>query len=111
VIILIQKILGIVLLVIGEALSIYIELSLAKNNSNLLIMVLVFTAATPFLLYGYMWGYSAFKSIWVVSIISITSILIIEPVLCYSIFKELPTKGALMGLVFGILGFISAIFL
>ena len=103
------KIIGIVLLIIGEALSIYIELSLARRPSNVLGMSIIFILATPFLLYGYMIGYSAFKNIWIVSIISITSILIIEPVLAYLIFKELPTRGAFIGLVFGTLGFISSL--
>lgn len=104
-----QKLIAILLLIIGEAISIYVELILAKGNRNILSMSLIFILATPFLLYGYMLGYSVFKNIWVVSVISITSILIIEPVLAYSIFKELPSKGALLGLIFGALGFISTI--
>ncbi len=104
-----QKILAIILLIIGEAISIYIELVLAKGNKNILYLSLIFISATPFLLYGYILGYQSFKNIWIVSVISITSILIIEPVLCYTIFKELPSKGAFIGMIFGILGFISTI--
>jgi hypothetical protein len=102
-----QKLLAIILLIIGEAISIYIELILAKGNKNILYLSMIFILATPFLLYGYILGYSVFKNIWIVSVISITSILIIEPVLCYMIFKELPSKGATVGLLFGVLGFIS----
>ncbi len=103
------KLISIILLVIGEAISIYIELILAKGNQNIYHMSLLFILATPFLLYGYIIGYSSFKSIWIVSIISITSILVIEPLLVWSIFKEIPSKGAIIGLGFGILGFISTL--
>ena len=104
-----QKLLAIILLIIGEAISIYIELILAKGNKNILLLSLIFIFATPFLLYGYILGYQSFQNIWVVSVISITSILIIEPVLCWIIFKELPSRGAIIGLIFGSLGFISTI--
>ncbi len=53
---------------------------------------------------GYMLGYKAFKNIWIVTAISITAILIVEPAINYSLFHELPTKGALSGLVLGIVG-------
>jgi hypothetical protein len=36
---------------------------------------------------------------------SITSILIIEPLIAYLVLKQLPTKGALIGLILGALGF------
>ena len=103
------KIIGIILLVVGEALSIYIELSLARKPTNIFGMTIIFIAATAFLLYGYIISYSAFRNIWIVSVISITSILIIEPILAYLIFRELPTRGASIGLIFGTLGFISSL--
>ena len=103
------KIIGIILLVVGEAPSIYIELSLARKPTNIFGMTIIFIAATPFLLYGYIISYSAFRNIWIVSVISITSILIIEPILAYLIFRELPTRGASIGLIFGTLGFISSL--
>ncbi|MEM5778032.1 MAG: hypothetical protein QXK49_00160 [Candidatus Aenigmatarchaeota archaeon] len=61
------------------------------------------------LILGYIFGFSSFKNIWIVSIISITSILISEPILAYTFFHQMPTTGALIGLVFGVLGFISTI--
>jgi hypothetical protein len=63
------------------------------------------------LLCGYMLSMAAFKNIWVVSVISITSILIAEPIIDYAITGQLPTRGALIGLIFGVLGFIAALFL
>ena len=56
------------------------------------------------------WAFKAFKNIWIVSVISITSILLIEPVLAYFIFDQLPTKGAAIGLVLGAIGLYLALF-
>jgi len=111
-----QKILVIVFIFAGEALSIYAEMAGARTNSllqqpfmqifaKLFIFILVGSAL---LLAGYMLGFSAFKNIWIVSVTSITSILIIEPVLAYAFFQQLPTTGALIGLILGALGFLSA---
>lgn len=112
------KILVIVLLFVGEALSIYAEILGAKTNTIssqpflqiFLKMFLIITIAGGFLIAGYMLGFTAFKNIWIVSVVSITSILIMEPVLAYAIFKQLPTKGAIIGLVLGFFGFIATIF-
>lgn len=66
---------------------------------------LLMAVAGAFLIGGYMIGYNAFRNIWIVSVISVTSILIVEPVLAYTICRELPTRGALIGFVFGMVGF------
>jgi hypothetical protein len=50
-------------------------------------------------------GYKSFKNIWVVSALSITSILIMEPLIGYIIFQQLSTRGALVGLLLGAVGF------
>jgi hypothetical protein len=114
-----SKIFATVFILFGEMITIYAEMLLARNNfSNppsflkvfwqpFLIMVI----GGSLLITGYFTGFGAFKNIWIVSVISITSILVIEPILAYTIFHQLPTKGAAIGLVFGILGFISAMFL
>jgi hypothetical protein len=114
-----SKTFAIILILFGEMITIYAEMLLARNNfSNppsflkvfwqpFLIMVIGGTL----LITGYFTGFGAFKNIWIVSVISITSILIIEPTLAYTIFHQLPTKGALIGLILGAFGFISAMFL
>lgn len=61
------------------------------------------------LIAGYMIGVRAFQNIWIVSAVSITSILVIEPVLDYVVFQQLPTTGAVIGLVFGAAGFLAAL--
>jgi hypothetical protein len=113
-----SKIFAIILILFGEMITIYAEMILARNNfSNppsflkvfwqpFLIMVIGGTL----LITGYFTGFGAFKNIWIVSVISITSILIIEPILAYTIFHQLPTKGAALGFVLGALGFVVALF-
>jgi hypothetical protein len=111
----ILKILMVILIFLGESFSIYAEMVIAKNYSNasfiniFLKMILIIIIAGIFLITGYMFGFKSFKNIWIVSVVSITSILIMEPILAYTIFHQLPTKGALIGLILGALGFLSTI--
>lgn len=110
--------LAILLIVLGEALAIYAEMLGAKDAtvaSNPILQVflkmfLVMVIAGGFLIAGYMLGFKTFKNIWVVSVISIAAILVIEPILAYSVFKQLPTRGAAIGFILGVLGAIAALF-
>lgn len=109
-----------VLLVIffGESLAIYAEIFSSKEASlNYQFSWLLFSKGLGImiigcvlLLAGYIMGYRVFKNIWIVSAISIASILITEPILNYLIFQQLPTKGALAGLVLGVIGLALSIF-
>ncbi len=111
------QIIVLALVFIGEALSIYAEMLGARTHyatnqpffQIFLKMFLIITIGGGFLIAGYILGYSAFKNIWIVSVTSITSILIVEPILAYAFFQQMPTTGAIVGLIFGVLGFISAI--
>jgi len=114
-----QKLLPISIIFLGEVTAILAEIygakfysmpgsSFAKIFFKLLPVIII---AGILLLGGYMLGLKTFKNIWIVSVISITSILIAEPIIDYTVTKQLPTKGALIGLIFGVLGFISALFL
>lgn len=62
------------------------------------------------LLAGYMLGIKAFNNIWIVSAVSISSILILEPIVAYSVFRQIPTKGAFIGFLLGAAGLIIALF-
>lgn len=111
-----SKVLTILLIFLGESLAIYSEIIAARTyfaNSKpflqiFLKMFMMIIVAGAFLIVGYMNGFNAFKNIWVVSVISITSILIMEPILAYTIFQQLPTKGAIIGLILGVIGFVSS---
>ncbi|MEM5834417.1 MAG: hypothetical protein QXQ69_01040 [Candidatus Aenigmatarchaeota archaeon] len=106
--------LSILLLFLGEALAIYSEIAGANKvlNENkissetfLWFFLLITIAGLP-LIAGYFLGIIAFKNIWIVSVVSIVSILIVEPILAYLIFKQFPTYGALIGLILGSVGLI-----
>lgn len=113
-----SKILVIILLFIGEALSIYAEMVGAKNHSIssqpflqiFLKMFLLIVLAGGFLIAGYMLGFNVFKNIWIVSVASITSILIVEPILAWIIFHQVPTIGAILGFILGAIGLFLSIF-
>jgi len=111
-----MKIVAVLCLVLGEALAIFAEMMAAKlcagegPHSYWSIYIKAFIAVTfagGLLIAGYMLGVRSFKSIWVVIALSITPILIIEPILGYTLFGTLPSRGALVGLIFGALGFIA----
>ena len=113
-----SKIFAIVLILFGEMITIYAEMLLARNNFSNSSLSKVFwppffimVLGGTLLITGYFTGFGAFKNIWIVSVISITSILIIEPTLAYTIFHQLPTKGATLGFILGALGFIMALFI
>ncbi|MEK7159794.1 MAG: hypothetical protein AAB766_04835 [Patescibacteria group bacterium] len=111
------KIIVLILLFVGEALTISAEIMGAKNGhlaeqpiwQIFFKMLALFTLAGGFLIAGYILGFKAFKNIWIVSAASITSILIIEPILAWTIFHQLPTTGAVVGFVLGAIGLFSAI--
>jgi len=111
------KILIILLIFIGEAACIYAEIMAAKRFASgrpflqaFLKLFLIYIISGAFLISGYIFGFKAFRNIWVVSVVSITSILIVEPTLDLIIFQQWPTRGALIGLILGVIGFFSAIF-
>ena len=112
-----SKTFAIILILFGEMVTIYAEMILARNNflnSSPLSKIFwhpfsIMVIGGTLLITGYFVGFGAFKNIWIVSVISITSILIIEPVLAYTIFHQLPTKGAALGFILGALGFIMAL--
>lgn len=111
------KVIVLILLFIGEALTIGAEIMGAKSGhlaeqpiwQIFLKMLALFTLAGGFLIAGYILGFKAFKNIWVVSAASITSILIIEPVLAWTVFHQLPTTGAVIGFALGVVGLFSAV--
>lgn len=102
------KILSLVALFFGEALCIYSEMLVARGSSWGWTFFLITLAGVP-LLYGYRTGYEAFGSMWPVMVISIVSILLVEPVLVWGMFQELPTKGTFAGFCCGALGLYLAL--
>ena len=106
-----------VLIFAGEALAILAEILSARGevrNSKKMLrlavsmtLVIIFGGAVS--IYGYMLGISLLSNIWIITVASIASILIIEPVLDYALLKQLPTRGAVLGFLLGASGMIIAI--
>jgi drug/metabolite transporter (DMT)-like permease len=107
-----------VLIFAGEALSVYAELLGAHRfvvgqHAFLGIFLRMFgliAVAGGLLIAGYLLGYLSYKNIWIVSAFSLCSILIVEPFISWWIFHQLPTRGAFVGLLLGLVGLLFAIF-
>jgi drug/metabolite transporter (DMT)-like permease len=103
-----MRILGILLLIVGEAIY-------SQDHPDFLAIfgkcTSVVVVSGGMIVAGYMLSYAAFKNIWIVSVISVTSILFLEPLLTYLFFHEMPGRGAAIGLVLGVLGFLSTLFM
>lgn len=110
-----QKIIPLILLFLGESLAIYSEVIAAKYigtfASTFWKMSGLMALAGLLLIAGYMLGVKYWQNIWIVGVVSIASIIIMEPIITYSLFHELPSKGALIGLILGVLGLLSALFI
>ncbi len=104
------------LLIVGEGINVWAEMMSAKlpttaslfRPENLFLFGMVIVGCS-FLLFGYSVGYTATKNIWTVTVASVVAILITEPVLAYMFFSQLPEKGALVGMILGIAGFIATV--
>ena len=112
------KVLAIALLFFGEATAIYMESFAAKNFVSFqlfsiftLKIILLIILSGACLVSAYILGYRVFKNIWIVAVSSITAILIIEPILIYLFFRQLPSTGAWVGLVLGAVGFVATMVL
>ncbi|MDB4978829.1 MAG: hypothetical protein JWM56_1015 [Candidatus Peribacteria bacterium] len=73
-------------------------------------MMPLVTIAGGLLVVAYILGFSVFQNIWIIGAVSMTSILIVEPFIAYSIFRQLPTKGALVGMIMGTIGLIITLY-
>jgi hypothetical protein len=110
-----QKIIPILFLFLGESLAIYSEIIAAKNINSFATtfwkMSGIMALAGLLLIAGYMFGLKYLNNIWVVGVVSIASIIIMEPIITYALFHELPSRGAFLGLILGMLGLFSALFI
>ena len=106
-----------VALFLGEALMIGAEIWAARYFGEHASPVRVFSTAffisvgaCLLLVYGYTYGYQAFKNIWIVTAISISGILVVEPIMAWALFRELPTVGAGIAFVLAVIGIFFALF-
>lgn len=99
----------------GEALIIGAEMWAAKyfNSAKPWAVTLpafgVSVVGVALLVYGYSFGYQAFKNIWIVVALSVAGILVVEPLVALFLFREVPTTGAFIALVLGVVGIVVSI--
>lgn len=91
---------------LGETLAILGELLAAKDRPWL--GASVGAVGWPLLVYGYWAGCKSGSGIWQITAVSIGSILIAEPLLIISIFREAPGKHELIGCLLGAAGLVVA---
>jgi hypothetical protein len=61
------------------------------------------------LLGGYVLGLRAFKNVWVVGTISVSAIVLCEPVLAYGVTGQAPSGGALWAFVLSVTALVIAL--
>ncbi|GAB4140474.1 MAG: hypothetical protein Fur0024_1780 [Patescibacteria group bacterium] len=116
-----EKIIPLILLSVGEILYLLSESFIAfgadKNYSvetfwkRFFISIFFTTISSSMILLGYYFGNKLTKNIWIVSVISICSVIVIEPIINFLVFKDFPPFGALIGFVLGFFGVLATIFL
>ncbi len=106
------------LMVLGEFCAIYSEVAAARlahtgntTWADLALPVLIMCFAGICLIGAYWLGYVAVGDIWLITVVSVTSLLLLEPLVIWAIFHEQPGRGALIGFCLGALGMLSAVFL
>ncbi len=112
-----MKLFSAFLLVLGEALAIYAELSAAHaarlsgalESWSVLKNISLITAGGICLIFGYMYGVLAFESAWTVAVLSIVTILVIEPPLVLLFFNTMPGRGEILGFICGVLGILATL--
>ena len=112
-----EKLLVVSLIFLGEAAVIYGQVSGAQiasispnySMSSFALPATMVILGSVLLMAGYMLGILGLKNIWVVSVTSIGSVLVNEPILNYLIFTQLPTLGAAIGFVLAVFGVLSSL--
>ncbi|MES2203069.1 MAG: hypothetical protein V4474_01975 [Patescibacteria group bacterium] len=112
-----NKLFAVVLIFAGEALSIGAELVASKRvaaapSEHVAIFLMMFipiVVGGALLVAGYMLGYLYVRNIWIIAAVSIGSILVVEPMLAWLLFREIPTTGAAIGLVLGVVGVVISV--
>lgn len=103
---------GVLLIVAGELVAIAYEV-LAMRHMTLrytLWACLCVAGAGILLVLGYTMTFKGLKNAWVVSTVSILTILVSEPILVWLVFKEVPTLGPMLGLLCATVGFGCVLF-
>jgi hypothetical protein len=107
------KILAVLSVFVGELFAIYAETFGVKSelfSAGFWKVFLIMTVGGLFLILGYLVGYKAYQNLWILAVVSITTLLIAEPLIILIFFNQMPSTGTLIGFVLGIIGLIAALF-
>ena len=109
---------ALMLMISGEALSIYSELyssrlpqSFSQDPIIFLKPMMLITIGGLCLVLSYWMGYRGTGNIWIVTVASLTLLLILEPIIIFIMFRQIPARGAAVGFVLGALGLIATVVL
>ena len=94
----------------GELLAILAEIFYTRWHS-FRTMIIPMTIGGILLLIWYWLGYKYVKNIWIIYVVSITSILIIEPILISIVTWEQLTLWAKLLFILGVVWFLSTLFI
>lgn len=114
-----MKLLILASIFLGELIGVYLEISLASKFETvgsfgevgkfILLLTPLFVISFLLLLLGYIYGYRSFNKIWIITIVSWSSILLVEPILNYFIFNELPQGRILISGILAIVAIVISI--
>ena len=94
-------------IVAGEVLTIFAQVrtsTFPEGQQRWLLVGSAWVVSGVFLVLGYVVGAEAFGGVWSVAAVSVTSILIVEPVLLYLLLREWPSRPEAVGLMCGCVG-------
>ncbi|MGJ8523726.1 hypothetical protein R84981_002439 [Carnimonas sp. R-84981] len=99
-------------ILVGEGVVVFAEMSAANElriSQKEMLEVFCFylpliTIGGMLVIVGYVLGVKGFGNVWDVVVVSVASMLFIEPVIAYSLFRTLPEFGALVGMIMSFAG-------
>lgn len=100
------QIISVLLVIAGELSAIIAEIWYAKGKNQYAMFALMTIAWVLLLLWYGLW-YKYLKNLWVIYVVSITAILIIEPIVIYFVTGETPELWTKIGFICGIVGFLA----
>lgn len=113
-----MNVLILLVLFVGEALVIWAEMIGASAYASGATFWKAFLYTTPalvvgslFLVISYILGLKQFSNIWVITAVSLGSILIVEPLFNFFYIGQAPTLGSGVGFALGVLGILASLFL
>lgn len=107
-----SKITSVILVFLGELLAVYAETFAIKYRAfsgGFWRMAIIISFGGFLLIAGYIIGYKAFQNLWIITVISITTLLIAEPLIIIFFFNQFPTTGAIIGFLLGVIGLLIAL--